>query len=329
MARQARLDAPGTLHHVMIRGIEKGKIVDDRKDRQNFVDYMGQTALENDTKIYAWALMTNHAHILLKSGKTGLSRYMRRFLTRYAMNYNRRHNRHGYLFQNRYKSIICDEDSYFQELVRYIHLNPLRAKLVRSLNQLDPYPWCGHGHIMENRNDEWQDRTYVLKWFGKDEHRAIEAYHEHMQSGISLGRRPELVGGALVRSKGKWSEVSSGRDKPEPEKEMKDVRILGGAEFVEKIMKEAAERIKRQLPVHKIQDKITERIERICKREGVLIPELRSGGRRRKLSQTRLKIALELIKEYGVPLAELGRQLGVTTTAISRMLKRYDSDRYT
>jgi REP element-mobilizing transposase RayT len=133
MPRQARLDAPGTLHHVMIRGIEKGKIVDDRQDRQTFLDYMGQTALENDVKIYAFALMTNHAHILLKSGKAGISKYMRRFLTRYAMAYNRRHQRHGYLFQNRYKSIICEEDAYFQELVRYIHLNPLRANLVHSL----------------------------------------------------------------------------------------------------------------------------------------------------------------------------------------------------
>jgi REP element-mobilizing transposase RayT len=125
MARQARLDAPGTFHHVIIRGIETKKIADDPQDKREFIDRMGQIALDNDIKIYAWALMSNHAHILLKSGKKGLSKYMRRFLTSYAMAYNRRHNRHGYLFQNRFKSIVGEEDVYFQELVRYIHLNPI------------------------------------------------------------------------------------------------------------------------------------------------------------------------------------------------------------
>jgi REP element-mobilizing transposase RayT len=133
MPRQARLDAPGTLHHVIIRGLESRKVVGDREDRGNFVSRMGKIASDTETVIYAWALMPNHAHILLRSGPHGLSKYMRRFLTGYAITYNRRHTRYGHLFQNRYKSIVCDEDSYFRELVRYIHLNPLRAELVSWL----------------------------------------------------------------------------------------------------------------------------------------------------------------------------------------------------
>ena len=96
----------GTLHHVIIRGIEKRKIVDDQKDRQEFVNRMGSLASETETAIHAWALMTNHAHILLRSGVYGLPSYMRRFLTGYAVGYNRRHRRHGHLFQNRYKYSI-------------------------------------------------------------------------------------------------------------------------------------------------------------------------------------------------------------------------------
>ncbi|MBW2739660.1 MAG: transposase [Deltaproteobacteria bacterium] len=92
MPRQASLDAPGTLHHVIIRGIERRRIVDDREDRQNFVSRMGQVASDTDTPIYAWALMSNHVHILLLSGPYGLSRYMRRLLTGYAITYNRRHS---------------------------------------------------------------------------------------------------------------------------------------------------------------------------------------------------------------------------------------------
>ena len=142
MPRQARLDTPGTFHHIIVRGIEKKQIVDDDKDRESFTDRMGSLALETDTAIYAWALMDNHAHIFLQSGPPGLSKYMRRFLTGYAVFYNRRHGRHGHLFQNRYKSIVVEEDAYFQELVRYIHLNPLRAGVIDSIYKLERYRWC-------------------------------------------------------------------------------------------------------------------------------------------------------------------------------------------
>jgi putative transposase len=124
--RQARLDAPGTLHHVLVRGIEKRRMVDEGKDRESFVGRMGQVAAETETHIYAWALMSNHAHIVLRSGPYGLSKFMQRLLIGYAVTYNRRHGRHGHLFQNRYKSIVCDEDAYFRELVRYIHLHPVK-----------------------------------------------------------------------------------------------------------------------------------------------------------------------------------------------------------
>jgi REP element-mobilizing transposase RayT/predicted transcriptional regulator len=326
MPRQARLDAPGTLHHVILRGIEKKKIVDDRHDRKTFIEFMGQTALENDIKIYAWALMTNHAHILLKSGKKGLSQYMRRFLTRYAMAYNRRHKRYGYLFQNRFKSIVCEEDAYFQELVRYIHLNPIRAKMIKTISELDAYAYCGHSCLMGNVKYEWQDKAYVLKWFGKREDDGKKVYRQYIADEINQGSRPELVGGNLIRSIGKWSNVSTLREGPERDKGKNDPRILGSADFVERIMKEADEQIKHQIPINKIREKIQERIERICKTEKVLIQELLSGSRRGQLPQIRAKIALSLVKEYGISLAELGRQLGVTTAAVSRMLSKLETD---
>ncbi len=163
MPRQARLDAPGTLHHVIVRGIEKRKIVADDRDRKDFVTRMGTIAFETGTSIYAWALMSNHAHILLRSSPSGLPQYMRRLLSGYAVSYNRRHRRHGHLFQNRYKSIVCEEEPYFKQLVRYIHLNPLRAKLVESFAKLNSYRWCGHSVVVGIEKNHWQDRDYVLK----------------------------------------------------------------------------------------------------------------------------------------------------------------------
>lgn len=154
MPRGARLDVPGTLHHVIVRGIEQQKIVDDEKDRDNFLSRLGTLAKETGTTVYAWALMSSHAHILLRSGAVDLPTLMRRLLAGYATSYNRRHRRYGHLFQNRYKSIVCEEDPYFKELIRYIHLNPLRAKLVDSLSKLDNYKWCGHSIVLGRRSND-------------------------------------------------------------------------------------------------------------------------------------------------------------------------------
>ena len=271
MPRQARLDAPGTLHHVIIRGIEKRKIVDDRSDQNAFVERMGQTALDTDTKIYAWALMANHAHILLKSGQPGLSKFMRRFLTGYAITYNKRHNRYGHLFQNRYKSIVCDEDAYFKELVRYIHLNPLRAKIVKDLRGLDHYPYSGHHCLMGKRGYQWHDRRYVLCWFSKNEGEGRKAYRKYMKEGVNQGNRPELVGGGLIRSLGGWSAILSLRK--ENERPLTDERVLGSGEFVEKVIKEADEKIKYQVYGAQLKVKIKEVIEKTCEREGVSVED--------------------------------------------------------
>ena len=187
------MDVAGTLHHVMLRGIERRDIVDDDADRENFVSRMGSIALETGTSIYAWALMTNHAHILLRSSEIGLPAFMRRFVSGYAVSYNRRHRRYGHLFQNRYKSIICEEDSYFKELVRYIHLNPLRAGIVKEMAALDRYKWGGHSVIMNRCKNAWQDRDYVLQWFGKKERKeiALKLINEH---GVSLAETARRLG---------------------------------------------------------------------------------------------------------------------------------------
>lgn len=92
---------------------------------------------------------------------------MRKLLSGYATGYNRRHKCHGHLFQNRYKSIVCEEEPYFLRLVSYIHLNPLRAGLAESLEELERYPWSGHAVVMNWIRHEWQDPNSVLGYFGK------------------------------------------------------------------------------------------------------------------------------------------------------------------
>jgi putative transposase len=320
MPRQARLDSPGTLHHVIIRGIEKRNIVDDKYDRSNMVSRLGELAEETKTGIYAWALMSNHMHILVKSGPHGLSQFMRRLLTGYAITYNIRHRRHGHLFQNRYKSIVCDEDAYFQELVRYIHLNPLRAKMVKSMSALDRYPWCGHSAIMGRKKVEWQEIDYVLSWFGKRKTIARKAYLQYVKDGIEDGRRDDLVGGGLVRTLGGWSQVLSLRKSKD--KVLCDERILGRDEFVESIIAEADKRIIGQISINERKIKAKKKILDVCSKEGVSIEELKGGSRRGRHSEVRAKLAMEFVRDYGLTLAETARQLGVSTSAISKIFER-------
>jgi REP element-mobilizing transposase RayT len=119
MPRAARLDAPGVLHHIIIRGIERRKIFQDAKGRENLLERLGSLLSETKTACYAWALLPNHAHFLFRTGEVALATVMRRLLTGYVASFNRRHRRHGHLLQNRYKSSICQEDTYVKELDRY------------------------------------------------------------------------------------------------------------------------------------------------------------------------------------------------------------------
>ena len=137
MPRKSRIDAPGALHHIIVRGIERRRIFKTDADRDNFLSRLGDILTETETACYAWALIPNHFHLLLRTSNVSISTVMKRLLTGYALWFNRKHGRYGHLFQNRYKSILCQEDVYLLELVRYIHLNPLRAKLMPDLKTLE------------------------------------------------------------------------------------------------------------------------------------------------------------------------------------------------
>jgi len=124
MPRRSRIDAAGALHHVIARGVGREPIFQDDQDRADFIDRLSSILRETKTLCYAWVLIPNHFHLLLRTGRVSIATVMRRLLTGYAVAYNLRHRRSGHLFQNRYKSILCQEEPYFLELVRYIHLNP-------------------------------------------------------------------------------------------------------------------------------------------------------------------------------------------------------------
>lgn len=167
MPRQARIDTPGAVHHIIIRGIERSTIFSNDQDRENFIERLSKLLVESEMPCYAWALMSNHAHLLLRTGNAPVAAIMRRLLTGYAVWFNRRYQRHGHLFQNRYKSILCEEDRYLKQLVGYIHLNPVRAGIIADCKELKFYLFTAHSALMGRVLRVWQDTQYVLFVFGK------------------------------------------------------------------------------------------------------------------------------------------------------------------
>jgi hypothetical protein len=241
---------------------------------------------------------------------------MRELLTGYVVNFNRRHKRYGHLFQNRYKSILCEEDPYLLELTRYIHLNPLRARIVKDLKELRVYPWAGHSAIMGKQERGWQDVGAVLGYFGRRKKRAMVGYEKYVGEGIEKGRRPELVGGGLIRSLGGWSEVLSLRRRGE--KAVSDERILGSGEFIEQLLSEAEEKAKETLGWRGRVPSLQTLLSKISKRDGVEEEKVRGGDRRRSVVGVRKLFCQVAVRRLGYSGAAVARYLGVTTSLVNR-----------
>jgi len=317
MPRQPRMDAPGTLHHIMGRGIERTKIFRNREDRQDFLNRLAALCQDGSLVVYAWALMSNHFHVLARTGRQSLSQSMRKLLTGYVVNFNKRHKRSGHLFQNRYKSIVCEDDPYLLELTRYIHLNPLRAGMVDSLDKLNEYPWSGHSVLLGKVAMEWQDNKSILTYFGKDLEKAKEAYVSFVSDGIALGRRPELVGGGLVRSLGDWSQVVSFRRKGETVNS--DARILGASGFVDRIISEAERKEKETLRLLSGKVDLSTLLTEISINEGIESSSILSGVRKRNVVHARRLLIQIAVCEMGYSGAEVARFLRISTSAVNRL----------
>jgi len=316
MPRSARLDASGVLHHVIGRGIERRKVFLDDADRTDFLDRLAALAHGGALDVYAWTLMPNHFHLLCKTRLQPLSISMHRLLTGYAVNFNKRRRRHGHLFQNRFKSIVCQEDRYLKELVRYIHLNPLRAGLVKSLEALAGYPYCGHSALNGRVSRPWQDTDYVLAVFGETGSLARRAYSCFVGAGIRAGRKPELVGGGLLRSQGGWSAVLALRRRSPAT--ACDQRILGDGDFMRTVIDRLDDRQRRNLRLLTARPDIDRICRQVCDCHGVSPGELCSGSRRRPVVLARYAVAWIAVREVGYSGAEVARHLGVSNSCITR-----------
>ena len=320
MPRKARIDAPGAVHHIIIRGIERRSIFRDDLDRERFLEKLDAVLLESGSPCFAWVLMRNHVHLLLRSGRVPLAMVMQRLLTSYAMYFNRRYRRHGQLFQNRYKSILCEEDLYLKELVRYIHLNPLRARAVEDLNGLRRYRFCGHGAVLGEFECRWLDDRYVLSLFGTETRKARLRYEDFTTKGVGEGRRKDLVGGGLLRSVGGWEELN--RKRKSGERIKGDERILGSSDFVLQVLAHANEELSRRTRTRGEGLDFKGLSAKIAGQFDIDVRLLSTPTKGRSVSQARAVLCYLAVRIQMMSVAAVVRELNLSPSMVSRAITR-------
>jgi REP element-mobilizing transposase RayT len=320
MPRKARIDAPGALHHIIVRGIERRKIFYNNRDRDNFLERLAVVLTETSTPCFAWTLIPNHLHLLLRTGTTPIATVMRRLLTGYAVTFNRRHRRHGQLFQNRYKSILCQEDLYLLELVRYIHLNPLRAGIVKELKELDRYPYSGHSVLMGKNKREWQDDDYILRFYNGKYLTARRRYREYVEKGVADGRRSDLVGGGLIRSAGGWTVVKAMRRGVERMKG--DERILGEGDFVETVLKAAQENLERKYQLEADGYGFDWLVGRVARQLELEPKDVLAPGKYAQSVKARSLLCYWGTRELGMTTVDLAKRLNLAQPTVSQAVIR-------
>ncbi|MBN2342227.1 MAG: transposase [Deltaproteobacteria bacterium] len=314
MPRTARLDAPGILHHVRGRGVERKKIFLNDYDRRDFLGRLEAACEGGAATIYAWSLMPNHFHLAIRTGDSPLSQTMRKLLTGYAVSFNRRNNRSGHLFQNRYKSTVVDEERYFLGLVRYIHLNPVRARMVDSVADLKSYPWTGHRQLMGKGGLSVQDVDTVLGRFGATVGAARRELVRFMEMDEERAERKMFKGGGLIRSAGGIEALQE----MAKEKWAHDDRILGSGSFVEFVLKQAEADIPLQTVSLQERYALLEKVVgQICSQADLRLDELTGGGRRKEIVVARQVICYVGVKQIGLSAAAISRYLNISKMSAS------------
>ena len=207
MARKPRIHYPGALYHVISRGNQGRRIFHDDADYRCYLQLLHEGLDRYGFRLYAYVLMPNHIHHLIEVGPPPLSKIMQNVLFRYTRYWNRRHRKVGHLFQGRYKAIVCEKETYLLELIRYIHLNPVRSKIVRDPSR---YAWSSHGaYVQGNGTGRIPVREVLVLW-GRKRAEAVLAYQRFVREGLGAGHRADLY-------------------------EVVDQRYLGNAAFVEEV----------------------------------------------------------------------------------------------
>ena len=249
---------------------------------------------------------------------------MMKLLTGYVVSFNHRHARRGRLFRDRYKSAVFQEEVYLRELVRYIHLTPLRSGLVSSLAQLNAYPHSGHGPLMGTARNRWQDVEYVLHQFHSTPQIAKEAYYAFVAEGLKQDYPDDLIGAGLVRKLGDRAAARESSSRPGG-KQRSDDRIFGDTDFEEEIKYRAAERHERDYDLVRRGYNLNRLVEGVCQIFSMQPEEILSKGKQRKKVMAKSLLCYWAVNRLGLSLTELAGHLEMSVPGVGYAVKRGQS----
>jgi len=289
MARKSRIEYEGAFYHVITRGNQRRKVFRDDNDYQKYISLLAYYKERYKYSLYAYALMSNHVHLLIETHRIPLSKIFQGINQSYTMYFNRKYKTVGHLFQGRYKAILCDRDAYLISLVKYIHLNPVRAKTAKAAGE---YQWSSHGSYEKQKGNEIVDTDRVLRMYSEDKTQARKLYRAYIDDGIE------------VKKEDIYKTVSQ--------------RILGEEHFIDKVMEKIDERFENKRKHHKYSlKKIAETIGR---NKGITINQLREKSRDRGILEVR-KLASVTAREFGYKGKEIAHFLQKDPSVVNRYLK--------
>jgi len=226
MARPLRIEYPGAFYHIVQRGNEKKNIFLSERDRDKFFEYLNVAHLRYDIKVHAYCLMDNHYHLILQTNQPNLSKMMHYLNTSYSVYFNTKRKRSGHLFQGRYKAILVQADEYLHHLSRYIHLNPVRTKLVESPQD---YSYSSYDYFISSKSSpQWLDTGFILSMFGDNIKKARALYKSFILDYIGQEIpiiRDNITAGCILASQ---EFVESIRDKFLQDREDKEIPAIKG-----------------------------------------------------------------------------------------------------
>jgi len=291
MARRPRLFAPGLLYHVIVRGNQRRKTFYDEPDYRAYLDRLARYRQRYGYTIHAYSLMPNHVHLLVESSRSPLGKFMQGLQQSYSQYFNLRHRKVGHVFQGRYQAIVCQKDAYLLELLRYIHLNPVRAGLSK-----DPkgYPYTGHQAYLQGKPTEIIDPRKILTMVGGQ-----AGYRNFIRDGMGAGHKGEYY-------------------------ELQDQRFLGAEGFGENLQEtEEQPAPRKRKPIQAV-------ITALVRKLGVSEAQLRSADRSWRISKLRTMIAYVLVRRQGYGLKEVAKYLkrdpSTMSVLIGRLAERMEQD---
>lgn len=292
MARRPRVFGSGLLYHIIARGNHRQHTFLRPEDYEAYLERVARYHRSCGVFLYAYCLMPNHVHLLVQTGETPLARFMQGVQQTYTQYFNREHGKVGHAFQGRYKAIVCDKEVYLFTLIRYIHLNPVRAGLVKRPEQ---YPYSGHGVYMSGRATEVLDPRPGLGMFG-----GRAAYGRFVAEALGEGHREEYY-------------------------RVQDQRFLGPEEFTAGFQAPQA-----PLPRAKERRSLNAALRAMAAFGRVSPAVLRGPDRGWRIAKLRTLVAYTLVRLAGYSVtdvaAALGRDVTTVSSQLSRLAKRVETD---